>query len=158
MAELVDESLRMLVGQAQKAQITLVTDLEVRPRVVADKRRIKQIIINLVSNALKFTAPGGQVRIACHLLPDHGLALAVSDNGIGIAPEDIPKVLERFGQVDSPQQRKHTGTGLGLPLSRQLAQLHGGDLTLESAVNVGTTVTVTLPASRLAPAAAVAAA
>jgi len=155
---LVDESLRMLVGEAQKAQITLVTDLEARPRVVADKRRIKQIIINLVSNALKFTAAGGQVRIACRLMPDGGLALAVSDNGIGIAPEDIPKVMERFGQVDSPQQRKHTGTGLGLPLSRQLAQLHGGDLTLESAVNVGTTVTVTLPAGRLAPAAAVAAA
>jgi signal transduction histidine kinase len=158
MGELLDESLRMMVGQAQKAQIALVTDLEAHLRVVADKRRIKQIVINLVSNALKFTAPGGQVRIACRLLPDRGLALAVSDNGIGIAPEDIPKVLERFGQVDSPQQRKHTGTGLGLPLSRQLAQLHGGELTLESAVNVGTTVTVTLPASRLAPAAAVAAA
>jgi two-component system, cell cycle sensor histidine kinase PleC len=80
----------------------------------------------------------------------------VSDSGIGIAAENIPKVLERFGMVDSPMQRSHQGTGLGLPLSRQLAQLHGGELTLASKLNVGTTVTVTLPASRLVPAAAAA--
>ncbi|MDB5741670.1 MAG: Histidine kinase [Alphaproteobacteria bacterium] len=157
-ATAIDESLRMIVGQAQKAQISLTTDIaHGLPPLTADKRRIKQILINLVSNALKFTPAGGQVRIVCRLVPA-GLEIAVSDNGIGIAPEDIPKVLERFGQVDSPQQRKHTGTGLGLPLSRQLAQLHGGELTLESTVDVGTTVTVTLPASRLVPAAAVAAA
>jgi signal transduction histidine kinase len=154
MGELVDESLRMVVGQAQKAQITLVTGIDAaRPWVRADKRRIKQILINLVSNALKFTPAGGQVRVDCRLLADGplagSLALAVTDSGIGISAENIPKVLERFGQVDSPQQRKHTGTGLGLPLSRQLAQLHGGELTLESTVDVGTTVTVTLPASRV---------
>jgi signal transduction histidine kinase len=155
---LVAESLRMMVGQAEKAQVTLTDEIEPDlPWLVADRRRIKQVLINLVSNALKFTPPGGQVAVVCRRTPQ-GLALAVSDSGIGIAPEDIPKVLERFGQVDSPQQRKHTGTGLGLPLSRELAQLHGGDLTLESAVNVGTTVTVTLPASRLAPAQAIAAA
>jgi signal transduction histidine kinase len=158
LGEMVDESLRMMAGEAQKAKITLTADVEPSlPRLNADRRRIKQILINLVSNALKFTPEDGRVAVTCRRTPD-GLGLAVSDSGIGIAPEDIPKVMERFGQVDSPQQRKHTGTGLGLPLSRQLAQLHGGDLTLESTVNVGTTVTVTLPAGRLAPAAAVAAA
>ncbi len=77
--------------------------------------------------------------------------MAVSDSGIGIAPEDIPKVMERFGMVDSSMARQHTGTGLGLPLSKQLAEAHGGSLVLESTVNVGTTVTVTLPAERLIP-------
>ncbi len=146
---LVAESLRMMAGQAEKAQITLTTEIEPElPWLMADKRRIKQILVNLVSNALKFTPADGQVTVDCRRTPQ-GLSLAVSDSGIGIASADIPKVLERFGQVDSPAQRKHTGTGLGLPLSRQLAQLHGGELTLESVVDQGTTVTVTLPAARL---------
>ncbi len=150
-AEMIAESLRMMVGQAGKAQIVLVTDVEQGlPWLKADKRRIKQILINLVSNALKFTPAGGQVRVDCRRT-SQGLSLVVSDSGIGIAPQDIPKVMERFGQVDSPMQRRHEGTGLGLPLSRQLAQLHGGDLILESTVDVGTTVTVTLPAERLVP-------
>jgi signal transduction histidine kinase len=157
-AELVAECLRMMVGQAEKAQVALTAEVApALPALHADKRRIKQILINLISNALKFTPEGGRVRVDCRLTPQ-GLLLAVTDSGIGIAAADIPKVLERFGQVDSPAQRKHNGTGLGLPLSRQLAQLHGGDLTLESVVTKGTTVTVTLPPSRLVPAAAVAAA
>ncbi len=148
-AELISESLRMLAGQAAKAQIALTTDIaHGLPWVKADKRRIKQILINLMSNALKFTPADGQVNVIARLV-DGGLAIAVSDSGIGIAPQDIPKVMERFGMVDSTMSRKHTGTGLGLPLSKQLAELHGGSLTLESTVNVGTTVTVTLPRERL---------
>ena len=149
-AELISESLRMMVGQAAKAQILLTTHVaQALPWVTADKRRIKQIVINLVSNALKFTPAGGTVDIAAGLTQAGDLAIAVADSGIGIAPEDLPRVMERFGQVDSPMQRKHEGTGLGLPLSRQLAQLHGGDLVLESAVEQGTTVTLTLPRARL---------
>ena len=146
---LVDESLRMIVGQAAKAQIAISTNIAPDlPRLKADKRRIKQILINLISNALKFTPAGGQVQINAQLAPA-GLAIAVADSGIGIAPDDIPKVMERFGMVDSIMSRKHQGTGLGLPLSKQLAELHGGSLVLESTVNIGTTVTVTLPAERL---------
>lgn len=88
------------------------------------------------------------MKVTARLVPT-GLALAVSDSGIGIAPQDIPKVMERFGMVDSAMSRKHLGTGLGLPLSKQLAELHGSSLALESTVNVGTTVTVTLPPERL---------
>ena len=155
-AELVAESLRMVMGQSEKAQIALTVDVEQGlPWLHADRRRIKQILINLLSNALKFTPAGGQVRVSCRRTPG-GLALAVADSGIGIAPENIARVLERFGMVDNPMQKSHQGTGLGLPLSRQLAQLHGGELTLDSTVDVGTTVTVTLPASRLVPAAAAA--
>ena len=155
-AELVAESLRMVMGQSEKAQIALTVDVEQGlPWLHADRRRIKQILINLLSNALKFTPAGGQVRVSCRRTPG-GLALAVADSGIGIAPQNIARVLERFGMVDNPMQKSHQGTGLGLPLSRQLAQLHGGELTLDSTVDVGTTVTVTLPASRLVPAAAAA--
>jgi signal transduction histidine kinase len=148
-AELIAESLRMIVGQAAKAQIGLSTHIAPDlPWLKADKRRIKQILINLVSNALKFTPAGGQVQVSAQMVPA-GLAVSVADSGIGIAPEDLPKVMERFGMVDSSLSRKHEGTGLGLPLSKQLAELHGGTLALESAVNVGTTATVTLPRERL---------
>jgi signal transduction histidine kinase len=158
-AELIAESLRMMVNQAGKAQIALTTQIaQGLPWLKADKRRIKQIVINLVSNAVKFTPAGGQVTVSARLTQAGDLAVAVADSGIGIAAEDIPKVMERFGQVDSPMSRKHEGTGLGLPLSRQLAQLHGGDLVLESVVNEGTTVTLTLPKARLSGQAAVAAA
>jgi signal transduction histidine kinase len=148
-ATLIAESLRMVVGQATKAQVALTTHIASDlPHLKADKRRIKQILINLVSNALKFTPAGGQVQVTARLVPA-GLAMAVSDSGIGIAPEDIPKVMERFGMVDSSMSRQHAGTGLGLPLSKQLVEAHGGSLVLESTVNVGTTVTVILPAGRL---------
>ncbi|HWX88880.1 MAG TPA: MHYT domain-containing protein [Rhizomicrobium sp.] len=149
-AELIAESLRMIAGQAQQAGIALSTDIgRDLPWLKADKRRIKQILINLLSNAVKFTLPGGQVQVSARLT-DAGLALAVADSGIGIARADIPKALERFGQVDARLERKYEGTGLGLPLSKQLAELHGGGLALESAVGAGTTVTVTLPRDRLA--------
>ncbi len=118
------------------------------PALKADKRRIKQVLVNLLSNAVKFTPSGGRVNISAQLT-GAGLALAVIDSGIGIAPQDIPKALEVFGQVDSSLARKYEGTGLGLPLSKQLMELHGGSLSLESQVNVGTTVTVTLPQERL---------
>jgi signal transduction histidine kinase len=148
-AELIAESLRMVADQAQQARIALSTDIGLGlPWLKADKRRIKQIVINLLSNSLKFTPAGGRVQVSARLT-DAGLALAVADSGIGIAREDIPKALERFGQVDSRLERKYEGTGLGLPLSKQLAELHGGELVVESAVGAGTTVTVTLPRERL---------
>src|SRR5262249_48244447 len=94
--DLIAESLRMVVGQAAKAQLAppppMPCDL---PHVKADKRRIKQILINLISNALKFPPASGEVKVIAQLVPG-GLAMAVSDSGIGIAPEDIPKVMERF--------------------------------------------------------------
>jgi signal transduction histidine kinase len=149
-AELIAESLQMVTGQAHQARIALSTDIgRGLPWLKADQRRIKQILINLLSNALKFTPAGGHVQVSARLT-EAGLALAVADSGIGIAREDIPKALERFGQVDSRLERKYEGTGLGLPLCKQLAELHGGVLVLESAVGTGTTVTVTLPRDRLA--------
>jgi len=97
-----------------------------------------------LSNALKFTPSGGEITIEV-FRRGQDVAISVSDTGIGIRAEDIPKVLEPFGQVESMLSQKHKGTGLGLPLTKELAELHGGSLTMESSVDVGTTVTITLP-------------
>jgi signal transduction histidine kinase len=150
-AELTGEVMRMILPEAGRSGLTLLAEVAPDlPLLNADRRRIKQILINLAANAIKFTPPGGQVRLAAHRTAT-ALSLSVSDTGIGIAQEDIPRAMERFGQVDSSLARKYEGTGLGLPLSRQLAELHGGQLILGSAPGVGTTVTVTLPRERLVP-------
>ena len=147
----------MVSFQARKAQVSLQSDVAPSlPLLNGDRRRIRQILLNLLSNALKFTPPGGEVTTRAFLSED-GLVLRVTDTGIGIAPGDFSKVLEPFGQVDSSLARKHQGTGLGLPLTRQLTELHGGSLTLESTVGQGTTVTVVLPVWRCVPAMAQAA-
>ncbi len=151
LADLISESLRMVSAQAAKARIATSIDFAPGlPLVRADRRRIKQIVLNLVSNALKFTPANGKVRVRTELTAQ-GVAITVCDSGIGIAAEDIPRAFEHFGQVDSSLARKYEGTGLGLPLARRLAELHGGSLTLKSAVNFGTTVTVSLPLERLVP-------
>jgi signal transduction histidine kinase len=119
------------------------------PDIFADQQRIEQVITNLVSNSIKFTPKGGDIEISARL--DAGsLRVSVADSGIGIAKEDVPKVFERFVQVDSSLARKYEGTGLGLPISKQLIELHGGTLTLESELYEGTVATITLPASRFA--------
>ena len=112
-------------------------------RLRADDQRLHQMVLNLLSNAVKFTPEGGEVAVSV-FRRDDGIAIAVSDNGIGIKDDDIPKVLEPFAQVDSGGQR-HAGTGLGLPLTKELAERHGGSLSIESAVGVGTTMTLVLP-------------
>jgi two-component system cell cycle sensor histidine kinase PleC len=119
------------------------------PVVYADERKLKQILINLLSNAIKFTGSGGSVQVVAAVAASGGLEISVRDSGIGIAPEDVAKVLEPFGQVPSMLESPPLGTGLGLPLSRKLAELHGGTLEIESAVGRGTTVLLRLPAERV---------
>jgi signal transduction histidine kinase len=149
-ADIIDEAWRNLIQQAEVANIRLSTDDAACSgvRLRGDRRRVRQVLINLLSNAVKFTPPGGRVTVATRLDAD-GLAILVSDTGIGIAEADIPKALEHFGQVDSNLARKYHGVGLGLPLARQIMELHGGLLGIESTVNVGTTVTVTFPVERV---------
>ncbi|MBV9548207.1 MAG: hypothetical protein JO256_00865 [Alphaproteobacteria bacterium] len=158
-AGLVEEDFELAAGledvfhvmerQAQEQQVALYHDVTADlPLLRADKRRIRQMMLNLMSNALKFTPAGGTVRVRAAVTAE-GLELTVSDDGIGIAPRDMLKALEPFGQVDSSLARKYEGTGLGLPLTRHMAELHGGSLMLQSAPGQGTTVTVTLPAWRL---------
>ncbi len=102
-------------------------------------------MINLLSNAVKFTPQGGQVTLGARVGPAGDLLLWVRDTGIGIAPENIEKALAPFSQVDNALNRKYSGTGLGLPLVRRLAELHGGNIQIDSKLGSGTTVTVRLP-------------
>ena len=136
--------------RALNAGVTLVNELpEDLPALHADDRKVKQILLNLLSNAVKFTPSGGSVTVRASIDPKTGYTIDVVDTGIGIALEDIPKALAQFGQIDSSLSRKYEGTGLGLPLSEALARLHGGKLHLRSSPNVGTTVSLVLPAERI---------
>ncbi len=145
----VDSCLNLVKQRAQEGDITLDVQIAGDLLVIhGDERRLKQIVINLLSNAIKFTPAGGHVSVGAAIDGSRGLALSVSDTGAGISPEDLPKVMEVFGQAEDVFSREHQGSGLGLPLSRALAELHGGALDIESTLGAGTMVTVRLPASR----------
>jgi signal transduction histidine kinase len=113
-----------------------------------DERKMRQILLNLLSNAVKFTPTDRHVTIDLNLREDSSLQLAVRDTGIGMAAADIAKALEPFGQVSDVLTRETGGTGLGLPLTVKLVELHGGSLAIESTPGVGTTVTLLFPAER----------
>ncbi len=148
-AECLSDAVRTLQAQADRKSVTLTCMLPPGlPPLRADRNRLRQMLLNLISNALKFTASGGAVTVTA-FVTSAGLELTVRDNGIGIAPEDLDKALEPFGQVDSSLSRKYEGAGLGLPLTRQMAALHGGRLNLDSVPGQGTVATIFLPASRL---------
>ncbi len=145
----VEACLHLVDVQAKKSNIRLSAALDEGAGVIrADDQRMRQILINLLSNAVKFTPDGGRIRVSSSL-KNGCLAIAVSDTGIGITAEDIPKVMTSFGQVESKVSRKYEGSGLGLPLTKHLVELHGGTLSIESQVDVGTTVTFLLPSSRI---------
>jgi PAS domain S-box-containing protein len=145
-----DSALRLVRERARKAGIELALEIqEDMPLVRADDRKVKQILVNLLTNAVKFTEAGGTVTLKSWCRADSGVVFQVVDTGIGMAPEDIPKALSQFGQIDSDLNRKYEGTGLGLPLSKSLIELHGGSLDLQSQSGVGTTATVRLPAVRI---------
>ena len=145
------ESCLMLVNErAENAGLTLEIEIaDDLPPLRADERKLKQILINLLSNAVKFTPEGGTVTTRVWYHRDDGYVFQVADTGIGIAPDDIPKVLAPFGQVDSTLARKYEGTGLGLPLTKSLVEMHGGSFDLQSEPGVGTTVTARFPAGRI---------
>jgi signal transduction histidine kinase len=149
----IESCVRLLHERAAQAKITVTVTLQENlPLLHADHRKLRQIVLNLLSNSVKFTPEGGRISVAASSDHLRGLTLTVADTGIGIAAEDISKALAPFGQVDSSLSRKHNGTGLGLPLSKALAEAHGGTLVLASQIGKGTEVTVTFPASRLRPA------
>jgi signal transduction histidine kinase len=139
----------LVCERARQGGVDLNLDLPARlPPLRADKRKLKQILINLMSNAIKFTDPGGRVALKVWHRTGSGIVFQVVDNGIGMALGDIPKALAPFGQVDSGLGRKYEGTGLGLPLTKALVEMHSGSLDLQSEVGVGTTATVRFPAER----------
>jgi PAS domain S-box-containing protein len=141
--------LHLVAERARSLDVSV--DLELAadlPRIRADALKLKQVLLNLITNAIKFSHSGGRVLVRGGT-SDDGLRLEVIDRGIGMDPAEVETAITRFGQVASTWNRKHPGTGLGLPLAIGLVELHGGQLRIASEKGVGTTVTICLPASRL---------
>ncbi|RMF16247.1 MAG: CBS domain-containing protein [Alphaproteobacteria bacterium] len=148
-ADLCHSACRMLRETAKRRGVEILLEVpDDLPDLLADPQFVRQILLNLLSNALKFSETGQTVRLAAELKADGGLVFTVSDEGIGIAEEDIERVLEPFGQAENSLTRSREGTGLGLPLCQALTEAHGGRLELESELGKGTTVRIHMPASR----------
>ena len=150
LAEVVEEAATLMRHRAEEGGCTLVCSIEPDlPRLRADERALKQVLLNLLSNAVKFTLPGGLVTVFARLRADGRIELGVSDTGVGIALEDQPSVFEKFSQGRHTHVPKERGTGLGLSIVQGLIRAHGGEVALNSTPQVGTTVTITLPANRV---------
>jgi two-component system, cell cycle sensor histidine kinase PleC len=150
LAQVVTACLRMFRTTATEQGVRLIYEVPVYvPRLRADPRLMSQVCTNLISNAVKFTQLGGSVVVSIIVEPDGSIGIRVKDTGIGIPQEDLLKVVEPFIQIESAMSRYHGGTGLGLPLVKKIAELHGGEIKIESQLGVGTTVTVHLPAARI---------
>jgi signal transduction histidine kinase len=140
-----DNALTLIKERAGRRGIALKLDVDERiDSFVADERKVKQVLLNLLSNAVKFTPEGGRIGVTA-TRTDDAVQIAVSDTGIGIAPEDLEAVFEEFRQVGTDVAKKREGTGLGLALSRKFVELHGGKIRVESEVGKGSTFSFTLP-------------
>ncbi len=149
LGRVVTDVLRLVRGRADEAQVELRINLPASlPLLRADERKLKQVFVNLLSNGVKFTPPGGRVSLSASINPAGALQLLVTDTGIGMAEQDIPTAVARFGRVERTIDRKYPGTGLGLPLAIDLIKLHGGTFDISSTVGEGTSVTVLFPADR----------
>ncbi|MBL1174002.1 hybrid sensor histidine kinase/response regulator [Pantanalinema sp. GBBB05] len=155
LSQTANECLRMLKDKADKAEVKLELQLKLKlpsetgllPKLdqfAADPRRVRQILLNLLSNAIKFTPRGGQVTLSIWREQNH-VILQVEDTGIGIAEDQLPLLFKKFQQLDGSYHRRYEGTGLGLALTKQLVELHGGWIEVESTLNLGSTFTVWLP-------------
>ena len=150
LGSLVESSVRLIRQKAVCGEVAIETEIATAAvRLRGDERKLKQVLLNLLSNAVKFTPPGGrvEVRVACDRAGS--LVIGVRDTGIGIAEADLPEALEPFGQAGNHAGQSDEGTGLGLPLAKAMIELHGGSLTIDSVLGVGTTVTVVIPSERV---------
>jgi predicted ATPase/signal transduction histidine kinase/GAF domain-containing protein len=158
LSELCKSSLMLVRQQASNKQIQIETHLpaELEP-ISIDERRMRQVLINLLNNAVKFTPTGGTVTLAVRIEPieisaqtaGYALCFAISDTGIGIASADLTKLFQPFIQIDSSLSRKYEGTGLGLVLVKQIVELHGGDVTINSEVGRGSCFTAIIPQTHI---------
>jgi len=150
MQEIVSEAMRMMNDKIKSKRMNMLVEVENNlPPLLGDKRKIRQILLNLLSNSLKFTEEEGTIKVSVGRDSSGNITMTVSDTGIGIAEEDIPIALSVFGQVH--KGRSHEGTGLGLPLCKMFAEMHGGRLAIGSTLGEGTTVRIIFPSSRILP-------
>jgi CheY-like chemotaxis protein len=144
--QVIDNVVGGISPAAEAKRIKFTRDLDACPEIVGDAKRLEQVVANVLSNAVKFTAEGGRIDLRCKVR-DGVIEIEVQDNGVGIAPEFLPYVFDRFRQADSRSTRSHGGLGLGLAIARHLLQLHGGEIEAHSAgAGRGTTVRIRVPA------------
>jgi two-component system cell cycle sensor histidine kinase PleC len=144
-----DDTVRMMGEKALASGISLAIHVDRSfPIIHADERALRQMLVNLASNAIKFTPPRGRVTAFANVLADGSPSFGMDDTGVGIAPEEHEKVFESFGQGRHDAVLADKGTGLGLPIVKGLAEAHGGYVMLNSVPNQGTRVTIVLPATR----------
>ena len=147
---IVEQTCTLMHNNARSAGVRLVCDApESLPLLRADERALRQVMLNFLSNAIKFTPRGGTITASVQALSDGGLKCSIADTGIGMSADEIRVALLPFGQVDSKIARQHKGTGLGLPISKSLIELHGGELHIQSERDKGTTMLALFPASRV---------
>jgi signal transduction histidine kinase len=146
----VTKTLRLVETRAQQQGVTLTADLDSQvPVLIADPRRLRQILLNLLSNAIKFTGAGGTVRVETAQRADGGIDMAVTDTGVGMSDAEVETALAPFSQIENSFSRHAEGTGLGLPLTKHLVELHGGTFSLSSVKHAGTRITAVFPAERV---------
>ena len=146
----ISSAARMIERRAQAAGLTLVLEPNAElPLLNGEERCVKQIVLNLMSNAVKFTDSGGNITVTAAINSDGGLDLAVTDNGIGIEKSDQQRIFTPFVQVDTGRPAQSNGAGLGLSLVKSLADMHDADVAIDSTINVGTTITIRFPAKTL---------
>ena len=144
------ECMRIVRGYPGASRLILNSNIQSGcPKLLADERAIRQMLLNLLSNAIKFTPPGGNITVSAGLEPRHHFFISVEDDGIGIPPEEIANITKPFHQVESALHRKHTGTGLGLHIVQSLVELHGGTVSVTSAVSRGTRIQLNFPPERV---------
>jgi two-component system cell cycle sensor histidine kinase PleC len=146
--ELAEDAARLMRGKVEEAGLKLLVDAPALPVIEADHRGLKQVMLNLISNAVKFTPEGGEVVVRLSAIDDARLRVAVTDTGIGIAAEDVHRLARPFEQVEGQHSKTTQGTGLGLALTKSLIELHGGTLTIDSEPGRGTTVSFDIPIRR----------
>jgi len=143
-------AIRLVSERARAGEVSITIDAPPDlPWLRADELRMKQILLNLLSNSVKFTPPEGEITIALASNDEAGFTVEVRDTGIGMSQDQLPKAMEAFVQIDNQLSRKYDGTGLGLPLTKSLVELHGGTLDIQSETGVGTTVQLTFPGDRI---------
>lgn len=147
---LVQDLLSELRLLAEDQQIRLTLDSQPVPLVLGDRERVKQLLINFLDNAMRYTSPGGTVVVRMGLKEDY-VAIAVEDTGVGIGPEHLPRLFDRFYRTDASRVKNSGGTGLGLPIVEEIAEAHRGTVTVQSEIGKGSVFTLLLPTCKDLP-------
>ncbi|MGP1395283.1 MAG: hybrid sensor histidine kinase/response regulator [Inquilinaceae bacterium] len=145
----IDEAIRLVQHRARESSVAIRLNVQPDlPALNADESKLKQVLVNLLTNGVKYTPASGHIDVTADTAADGGICVVIADTGIGMTEEEVTIALTRFGRIESSMVRKHAGTGLGLPLSADLIKAHGGVLEIESAVGEGTTIHIRFPSGR----------